>query len=255
MKLEIPAAIAEDHGGCPFGTCPLVASANFRKFKGNHMSPVLFAHPFSSYCQKVLIALYENGTPFDYRNLDGPDNPAMRELESLWPMKKFPLLVENGRTFFEATIIIEYLQISYPGSIRLIADDSDRALESRMMDRFFDNYVHAPLQAIVGNRLRPDDKRDAHGDIEARKMLDRAYVWLESRLHDREWAAGEAFSLADCAAAPALFYADWAHPIADEFPHLLAYRQRLLARPSFARAIDEARPYRHYFPLGAPDRD
>ena len=219
------------------------------------MLPALFAHPFSSYCQKVLIALYENETPFNYRNLDGPDNPAMRELEALWPMRKFPLLVEKDRVVMEASIIIEYLQIHHPGSTRLIPAEAHGALEVRALDRFFDNYVHAPLQAIVGNQLRPAENRDPHGTDEARRMLDRAYAWLESTMVNREWAAGTAFSLADCAAAPALFYADWAHPIAETFPVLLAYRKRLLGRPSFARAVDEARPYRNYFPLDVPDRD
>lgn len=219
------------------------------------MTPILYAHPFSSYCQKVLIALHENATAFDYRNLDGADNPAMRELESLWPMKKFPLLVENGRVVIEASIIIEYLQIHHPGPTRLLPEDADHALEVRKLDRFFDNYVHTPLQAIVSERLRPAGHRDAYGVDAARRMLDRAYAWLEANLQQGHWAAGTDFSLADCAAAPALFYADWAHPIGQGMPILRAYRQRLLARPSFARAVDEARPYRHYFPLGAPDRD
>ncbi|MEP6882596.1 MAG: glutathione S-transferase family protein [Dokdonella sp.] len=219
------------------------------------MRPKLFAHPFSSYCQKVLIALYENSTPFDYCNLDGPDNPAMRELAALWPLKKFPLLVDDGRVVIEASSIIEYLQIHYPGPTRLIPEDADDALDVRTMDRFFDNYVHAPLQAIVGNHLRAAEKRDPYGAGEAKQVLDRAYAWLESTLAEREWAVGADFSLADCAAAPALFYADWAHPIAASYPVLLAYRKRLLARPSFERAVNEARPYRSYFPLGAPDRD
>ncbi len=123
------------------------------------------------------------------------------------------------------------------------------------MDRFFDNYVHGPLQKIVDDRLRPAGARDAHGVSKARQIFYRAYAGLESTLSDREWAVGANFSLADCAAAPALLYADWAHPIGDAFPVLIAYRRRLLARPSFARAVDEARPYRSYFPLGAPDCD
>ena len=219
------------------------------------MTPTLFAHPFSSYCQKVLIALHENATRFEYRNLDGRDNPAMRELESLWPIKKFPLLVDQGRVVVEASNIIEYLQIHHSGPTRLIPEDADCALEVRKLDRFFDNYVHAPLQNIVSDRLRPVEHRDAFGVDQARKMLDRAYAWIESSMGDREWANGADFSLADCAAAPALFYADWAHPIAPSFPTLLGYRKRLLARPSFARAVEEARPYRSYFPLGAPNRD
>src|SRR5690606_18933911 len=143
---------------------------------------------------------YENGTEFDYRNLDGADNPAMRELESLWPMKKFPLLVENGRVVMEASIIIEYLQIHHPGPTRLLPEDTGHALEVRKLDRFFDNYVHTPLQAIVGERLRPAEHRDAYGVDAARAMLDRAYTWLEANLQQGNWAAGTDFSLADCAA-------------------------------------------------------
>jgi len=124
-----------------------------------------------------------------------------------------------------------------------------------MMDRFFDNYVMTPVQKIVGDSLRQSTSRDPHGVAEAHRTLDTAYGWLDERMAKRTWAANDAFGLADCAAAPSLFYADWAHPIGDAFPHTRAYRQRLLARPSFARAVDEARPYRNLFPLGAPDRD
>jgi glutathione S-transferase len=137
----------------------------------------------------------------------------------------------------------------------MLPRDPDAALEVRFMDRFFDNYVSTPQQRIVFDRLRPEDRRDPHGVAEARAMLETAYAWLDRRMADREWAAGDAFSLADCGAAPFLFYADWTHAIDDVFTHVKAYRQRLLARPSFARAVDEARPYRAYFPLGAPDRD
>ena len=215
--------------------------------------PVLHAHPFSSYCQKVLVALYENGTAFDYRVLEGDE--AMRELEALWPMKRFPVLRDGGRTLIEASIIIEHLDLHHPGPVRMLPRDPDAALEVRFMDRFFDNYVSTPQQRIVFDRLRPEDRRDPHGVAEARAMLETAYAWLDRRMADREWAAGDAFSLADCGAAPFLFYADWTHAIDDVFMHVKAYRQRLLARPSFARAVDEARPYRAYFPLGAPDRD
>ena len=217
------------------------------------MTLVLYAHPFSSYCQKVLTALYENGTPFEYRSLESADNS--RDLAALWPMKRFPVLVDAGRTVFEASIIIEYLDLHHPGPLRLIPDDPRSALAVRMMDRFFDNYVSTPQQNIVRDRLRPEAVRDAHGVAEARAMLDAAYAWLDQTMADRTWAAGDAFSLADCGAAPFLFYADWTHPIGDAYPNVTAYRQRLLARPSFARAVDEARPYRGYFPLGAPDRD
>lgn len=212
----------------------------------------LYAHPFSSYCQKVLIALYENGTPFDYANLEDP--AANGELAALWPLKRFPVLVDEGRTIIEATTIIEHLQLHHPGPVRLVPE-GDAGLEVRMHDRLFDNYVMTPMQRIVANQLRPEADRDPFGVTEARSQLDRIYAWLDGHLADRTWAAGNTFSLADCAAAPALFYADWAHGIQATHGHLRSYRGRLLARPSVRRAVDEARPYRHYFPLGAPDRD
>jgi glutathione S-transferase len=217
------------------------------------MAPVLYAHPFSSYCQKALTALYENNTPFDMRNLE--DAAAAAALEALWPLKRFPVLVDNGRTFLEASLIVEYLDLHYPGPVRLIPNDAKAALEVRMMDRVFDNYIMTPMQKLVSDRLRPEGDRDPYGVAEARGMLDKAYAWLDRRMADRTWAAGAEFSLADCAAAPSLFYADWAHEIDDAHRHLRAYRARLLARPAFARAVDEARPFRGYFPLGAPDRD
>ncbi len=213
----------------------------------------LYAHPFSSYCQKVLIALYENATPFEFKLLE--DEASMRELESLWPLKRFPVLVDNGRTVIEASSIIEYLGLHHPGPVRLIPDDAKAALEVRTMDRFFDNYISTPQQKVVFDSLRPEGSHDACGVAEARTMLETAYAWLDKTLQHREWAAGDRFSLADCGAAPFLFYADWTHPIGEAFVHVRAYRNRLLARPSFARAVDEARPYRAYFPLGAPDRD
>jgi len=219
------------------------------------MKPILYAHPFSSYSQKALIALYENNTPFEFRMLS-PENPgAGAELQKLWPLKRFPVLVDNGRTILEASIIVEHLDLHHPGAVKLLPEDKNAALEVRMMDRVFDNYIMTPMQKLVGNKLRPEADRDAYGVAEARAALDTAYAWLDERMAKRTWAAAEAFSLADCAAAPSLFYADWAHQIDAKFAHLRAYRARLLARPSFARAVDEARPYRGFFPLGAPDRD
>ena len=216
----------------------------------------LYYHPFSSYCQKALVAFYENAVPFVPHNIDGPpDNPAMQELAARWPMKRFPLLVDGERTIIEASCIIEYIGLRAPGPVQLIPSDPMAALEVRMMDRFFDNYISTPQQKFVFDVIRPAGSRDPHGVAEARAMLDTAYAWLDRRMADREWAAGADFSLADCAAAPFLFYADWTHAIGDAFPNVLSYRRRLLARPSFARAVDEARPYRGYFPLGAPDRD
>lgn len=215
----------------------------------------LYAHPFSSYCQKALVALYENATPFEFRMLD-PDHPEnLAEWEGLWPLKRFPVLVDEGETVVEATIIIEYLAFRHPGPARLIPEDPAAALEVRMMDRFFDNYVSTPQQKIVFDSLRPAEARDRHGVADARAMLETAYRWLDRRMEGRLWAAGDSFSLADCAAAPFLFYADWTHRIDDGFSNVHAYRRRLLDRPSFARAVDEARPYRSFFPLGAPDRD
>lgn len=215
----------------------------------------LYAHPFSSYCQKALIALYENDTPFEWRVL-AHDNPQlMAEFAGLWPMKHFPLLVDGACVVTEASIIIEYLGLHYPGPVALLPADPHAALEVREMDRFFDNYVSTPQQRIVYDALRPATERDPRSVADACAMLDTAYAWLDRTMADREWAAGDRFSLADCAAAPSLFYADWSHRIDASFVNVIAYRNRLLARPSFARAVDEARPYRPLFPLGAPDRD
>jgi glutathione S-transferase len=217
------------------------------------MPLTLFAHPFSSYCQKVLIPLYENGTSFTLRVLDNPATFA--EFAAMWPIKKFPLLVDAGRPVIESTIIIEHLDLYHRGPARMIPDDPAAALEVRFMDRFFDTYVHTPQGKIVTDALRDPAQHDAKGVADARATLDTAYGWLDQRMADREWAAGDRFGLADCSAAPALFYADWTHPIGEAFPNVRAYRSRLNARPSFARAIDDARPYRRLFPLGAPDRD
>ncbi len=219
------------------------------------MNLKLYAHPFSSYCQKALIALYENQTPFEFRMLAHDDSRATAELEALWPLKRFPALVDDGRTVVEANIIIEHLALYPPGPVQLIPREPRAALDVRMMDGFFDNYVSTPQQKIVFDSIRAVRARDAQGVAEARAMLDTAYRWLDEKMAGREWACGAAFSLADCAAAPALFYADWTHPIGEVFENVHAYRRRLLARPSFTRAVDEARPYRPLFPFGAPDRD
>lgn len=219
------------------------------------MSLKLYAHPFSSYCQKVLVALYENQTAFDLRLLSHEDPQPMTELAALWPFRQFPVLVDAGRTVVEATIIIEYLGLFHPGPVKLLPADPVAALEVRSMDRFFDNYVSTPQQKIVTDSMRPEDQHDPRGVANARAMLDTAYAWLDGVMATREWAAGATFSLADCGAAPFLFYADWSHRIDPSFAHVLDYRKRLLARPSFARAVDEARQYRPLFPLGAPDRD
>lgn len=217
------------------------------------MTLTFYAHPFSSYCQKVLIALYENDLPFTYRHLEQPG--ASEELAALWPMRRFPVLVDRGRTVAESSIIIEHLHLHHRGPVRLLPDNAEQALEVRYMDRFFDNFVMTAMQKPVLEALRAESGRKEEAIAEARNALDTAYAWLEHRLTGRTWAAGETFSMADCAAAPSLFYADWVHQISDVFPRLRAYRSQLLARPSFARAVEEGRPYRSYFPLGAPDRD
>ncbi|TDU32387.1 glutathione S-transferase [Panacagrimonas perspica] len=219
------------------------------------MSLKLYGHPFSSYCQKVLIALYENATPFEFRVLS-PDHPEIAaEHAKLWPLKRFPVLADGDRTVLEASLIVEYLDQRYAGSSRLIPEDRDAALQVRTLDRFFDNYVMTPMQAVVFDAIRPADQRRPYIVTEAFDQLDVAYGWLEGELQGRKWAIGDDFGLADCAAAPSLFYADWVRPIGSEFPTVRAYRERLLSRPSFARAVNEARPYRSFFPLGAPDCD
>ena len=216
------------------------------------MTLTLYTHPLSSYCQKALTALYENDTPFEMKLLDGSE-PVSSEFIALWPIRRFPILTDGQRLIVEATMIVEYLDLKYPGPTRLIPADPDAAIEVRMLDRFFDNYVNTPQARIVVNALREEGWHDVQTVEESRAMLETAYAVLDRWMADREWAAGGAFSLADCGAAPALLYADWTHPIAEEFINVWAYRARLLARPSYARALDEARPYRHMFPLGAPD--
>jgi len=212
----------------------------------------LYVHPFSSYSQKVLIALYENATPFEYRNLEEP--AASAELAALWPLKRFPVLLDDGRCILESSTIVAHLQAHHPGPVSLIPP-GDAGLEVHMLDRVFDNYVMTPMQKVVLDRMRPAGDHDGYGVAQAREMLDKIYPWLDQHLAGRTWAAGEAFTLADCAAAPSLFYADWAHEIPPVFTSLRAYRARLLGHPSVVRVVNEARPYRHYFPLGAPACD
>lgn len=219
------------------------------------MSLALYGHPFSSYTQKALIALYENGTPFEFRCL-GPDTPHhAAEWLRRWPIAKFPLLVDGARTIVETSIIIEHLQLAHPGPVRLLPADPVAALEVRFLDRFFDLHVMEAMQVAVDSALGRVPVKSEEGLTLARERLERAYAWLDQTLAGRVWAAGANFTLADCAAAPSLFYADWTHEISGAYPALRAYRARLLARPSFARAVEEARPFRPNFPLGAPDRD
>lgn len=219
------------------------------------MSLELLAHPFSSYSQKVLIALYENATPFQFRMLDEhhPDNGAA--LLSHWSIGKFPVLLDGGEAIVESTVIIEYLMRRYPGKAELLPRDETLLAEVRLLDRVFDTYVMTPMQSVVNDALRPSGNRHPPSVEDAQRLLDKSYRWLDQRLAGRAWAAGDAFTLADCAAAPSLFYADWVHPIAPEHAALRDYRARVLSHPSVRRAVDDARPYRPLFPLGAPDRD
>lgn len=212
------------------------------------MTIKLYYHPFSSYSQKAGTAFYEKGVTFEPRVIDGSE-PVQSEFQSLWPIERFPLLVERERLVFEATAIIEHLDVLYPETYRLIPADPSAAAEVRMWDRFFDNYIGYPQQRLVYAALgrEADD-----GGERWKTALDTAYGILDARMATRDWAVADMFSLADCAAAPHLLYADWSHQIGDRFPHLWAYRERLLNRPSYARALDEARPYRAGFPLGAP---
>ena len=208
----------------------------------------LFGHPFSSYTWKALIALYETGATFEFRNIAGSEHPE-NEAAFLahWPVGKFPLLVDGGVPIMESSVIVEHVAPS------LIPVDRDAALEVRMLDRIFDNHVMTPVQTAVGVAIRGGDVPAARA--EAGVALDKVYAWLDARLKDRAWAAGDGFTLADCAGAPSLLYADWVHPIADKFATMKAYRAKALTRASVSRCVDDARPYRHYFPLGAPDRD
>lgn len=219
------------------------------------MALVVYGHLFSSYTQKVLIGLYENATPFEFRAI-GPDTPENSVAWlARWPLRKFPVLVDGYRSVAETSIIIEYLHLTHPGPVRLLPDDPMAALDVRFLDRFFDLHVMDAAQHAVNGALTGDPAKRAEGVALSKEKLERAYGWLEGTLQGRTWAAGEAFTMADCAAAPSLFYADWVHEISGDYPALRAYRTRLLARPSFARAVDDARYFRPYFPLGAPDRD
>jgi glutathione S-transferase len=218
------------------------------------MSLDFFGHPFSSYTQKVLIALYSDQTPFEYRILDQSHPENSEELKRHSPFGLFPLILDDGEAVFETTCIIEHLQAAHPGPKPWIPEGA-LGRRVRFLDRFFDLYVMANMQVPVFNKLRPEGAEDRFGAEQALKRLGIAYDWLEENLGEDPWAAGSDFTLADCAAAPSLFYADWVKEIGGSRPRLKAYRERLLAHPPVARCVEEARPYRSYFPLGAPDRD
>ena len=213
----------------------------------------LYGHPFSSYTWKALIALYASGIPFDFRNVDEthPENAVV--VAATGPLGKFPVLAENGRRVFEATAIIEYLVAHHPAAASLLPSDPKAAVVTRMMDRVFDNYVMGPMQEVVAAYIRRPDSPEPDVLARSRDQLDRSYAWLDKWLDGHPY--GESVSLVECAAAPALFYADWVHPIPSSFTRLLRFRAHLLALPAMARCVDDARPFRSYFPLGAPDRD
>lgn len=212
----------------------------------------LYFHPLSSFCHKVLIALYENETPFTPHLVDFGDEAANKAFLEMWPPRKIPVLrdVARDRMVPESSIIIEYVQQHYPGKVRLIPDDADIARQVRFRDRFYDLYVNVPMQKIVTDRIRPAGKSDAYGVEEARVLLRRALGMIEREMGRKTWSMGDDFTMADCAAAPALFYADKVMPLADKHPNAAAYLDRLKKRPSYARALAEAEPYFKLFPKG-----
>jgi glutathione S-transferase len=213
------------------------------------MSLILHFHPLSSFCWKALIALYENDTPFASRSVDLGNEAERAALQKLWPIGKFPLLRDDARdqTIPESSVIIEYLDQHYPGRTRFIPADSDSAWRTRLRDRFYDLYLHLPMQKIIGDRLRPNSKKDAHGVEEARAQLRTSYAVVEAQMAASRWAMGDAFGLADCAALPALFYGNMVEPF-DAHDSVTAYFERLKARPSVARVLREAEPYFNMVP-------
>jgi glutathione S-transferase len=214
------------------------------------MSLTLYYHPLASFCWKALIALYENDVPFTPKLVNLGDPGERAAFLKLWPIGKFPLLRDEarGQTIPESSIIIEYLDLHYPGRTRLIPEDAELALQTRLRDRFYDLYVHLQMQAVVDNRLRPQDAKDRHGARDARARLRNAYAILDEQLKGGGWAAGASFTMADCAALPALFYANEVEPFGDAVANVAAYLDRLKARPSVVRVLKEAEPYFHLFP-------
>jgi glutathione S-transferase len=214
------------------------------------MALFLHFHPLSSFCQKALIALYENETPFQKVLVNLMDADSRAEYARLWPIAKMPLLRDDMRNASvpEATIVIEYLDQYHPGPVQLIPTDRDAARETRLRDRFYDLYVNEPVGKIVTDKLRPAGKNDELGVERARALLETAYAIIEREMATRTWATGEDFTLADCAAAPALFYASRVQPFGGSRPNVSAYLERLMARPSYARALREAEPFFKLFP-------
>lgn len=214
------------------------------------MALQLHFHPLASFCQKVLIALYENDTPFEPRLVDLGDAASSAAFKALWPIGKMPVLVDTGRgrVVPESSIIIEYLAQHYPGQVPLVPADPDLALDTRLGDRFYDHYIHQPMQKIVVDKLRPEGMGDPFGVEEARRTIRTAYAMIERDMADKPWAAGDAFGMADCAAAPSLFYALKVEPAEEGQRNLAAYFARLMARASFVRVVEEAKPYFASFP-------
>jgi len=214
------------------------------------MTLKLYFHPLSSYCHKVLIALYENGTPFEKEIVDFGNEASAAAFRKLWPVGKMPVLRDAARdqTVPESSIIIEYLGRHYPGGAALIPADAELALKTRLADRFYDLYVHDPMQRIVGDRLRPAGKGDPVGVEAETARLRKAYDIIDHDMATRTWAVGDAFTLADCAAAAPLFYAAKLVPFGDSHKNLATYVERLNQRPSYARVLEEAKPYLHLFP-------
>jgi len=209
------------------------------------MSLKLYFHPLSSFCQKALVALYENDTPFEPHIVDLADAKSSAAFKAIWPIGRFPVLRDeaNDCTVPESSIIIEYLAQHYPGKTQLLPADAELARQVRLQDRFYDLYVNVPMQKVVTDKLRPSGKNDPYGVEAARTLLHTACSMVEQDMATKTWATGDAFTMADCAAAPALFYANMLTPLGDAYPNAAAYLRRLMDRPSFARAIKEARPY------------
>ena len=214
------------------------------------VSLTLYYHPLASFCWKALIALYENDTPFEPVLVDLMDPASAAAFKAIWPIGKFPVLRDEAkdRTIPESSIIIEYLAQHYPGRSELVPADPDLARQTRLRDRFYDLYVHEPMQKIVVDKLRPAGKNDPFGVEQAKAQLATAYGMIEQEMAARTWAMGDAFGMADCAASPALFYANKVAPFGADRPNVARYLDRLMARPSFARVLKEAEPYFKMFP-------
>jgi glutathione S-transferase len=209
----------------------------------------LYGHPFAAFYWKAAIALYERNVPFEFLMVDADHRQNAEAIARLAPTGQFPALLDGDRTVIESAAIIEYLDLHHGAAPPLVPSDPRAAIEARQMDGVFDDYVMAPLTRMVLNALRAEDKRDPLAEAEASAILDKSYAWLNRWMQGRTWAANEVFGIADCAAAPALFYAHWGHPIPESHTALRDYRARLLTRPSIVRVVDEARPWRENFPL------